>query len=220
MRIQAAVKTLALALPIAIAVNGCILIPEVEDRIVELAVGHSIVVPLNASGEINAHDDASTVDLDGQFDLADILDDNGLSADDVKDVKLAGVSYRITRAEAGRTITGGTVEFDTSPTPPGAEPTGAPPTAGFTNLITNFNADASATTDWITVTLDPAGVTAINSLLGAILTDLKNGTNTADRYVTYHVYGTSNPGADATDFDYEIKLNLTIVGTFETDVVN
>ena len=33
-------KALAIALPLTVAANGCILIPEVEDRIVELAVGH------------------------------------------------------------------------------------------------------------------------------------------------------------------------------------
>ena len=45
MRMHSKFKTLALALPLAILGSGCILIPEIEERIVELAVGHSIVVP-------------------------------------------------------------------------------------------------------------------------------------------------------------------------------
>jgi len=64
-------------------------------------------------------------------------------------------------------------------------------------------------------------VTALNTLLAAILADVKNGTSTADRYLTYHIYGASNPGSPSvTDFDWDFKVELTIVGSFKTKVVN
>ena len=220
MRMQTTLKTFALALPLAFALNGCILIPQIEDRVVELAVGHSVVIPFQARGINNFEDDAKVVDLDSDFDLATVLDDAGIDASDVKDVKLATVAYRVTRPQAGRTITNGQVEFQLSATAPGSLPTGAPPNAGFTQLVTSFTGDASTTTGWVAVPLAPAGVTALNTLLGQFLADVKNGTSTHSRFLTYHVYGASNPSGSNTDFDWEFKLELSIVGTFKTRVVN
>jgi len=213
-------KTLALALPVAFALNGCILIPKIEDRVVELAVGHSVVIPFQARGTINFEDDAKVVDLDSDFDLKSVLDDAGIDASDVKDVKLASVAYRVTKPQSGRTITGGQVEFQTSSSAPGSLPTGAPPTAGFTPLVTSFSADAGSATDYVAVPLAPAGVTALNTMLGQFLSDVKNGGSTHPRYLTYHVYGASNPSGSNTDFDWEFRLELSIVGTFKTKVVN
>ena len=220
MRMHSSLKTLALALPLAFALNGCLLIPQVEDRVVELAIGHAVVIPFQARGTINFEDDAKTVDLDANFDLATVLDDAGIDASDVTDVKLASVAYRITRAQAGRTITNGQVEFQTSATPPGTLPTGSPPNAGFTQLVTSFTGNAGSTTGWIATPLAPAGVTALNTLLGQFLADVKSGTATHPRYLTYHVYGASNPSGENTDFDWEFKLQLSIVGSFKTTVVD
>ena len=220
MRTQTTLKTFALALPLAFALNGCILIPQIEDRVVELAVGHSIVIPFNANGSTDFENDANTVDMDGGFDLASVLDDAGLDASDVKDVKLASVSYRITRAETGRSIDNGQVEFRTFTTDPGDVSLGAPPNAGYTQLVTNFSGSAASTTGWIAVPLASGGVDALNTLLGQFLADVKNGTSTHPRYLVYHVYGTSNPGGTPTDFDWEFRLQLSIVGTFKTKVVN
>jgi hypothetical protein len=222
MRIQTSLKTLALALPLAFALNGCLLIPQIEDRVVELAVGHAILIPFNANGSTNFENDANTVDMDGGFDLASVLDDAGLDASDVKDVKVASVSYRITRAEAGRSIDNGQVEFKTFTTDPGdvSGTLGAPPTAGYTQLVTNFSGSAASTTGWIAVPLASGGVAALNTLLGQFLNDVKTGQSTHPRYLVYHVYGTSNPGGTPTDFDWEFRLQLSIVGTFKTKVVN
>lgn len=207
-------KTLALALPLAIAVNGCILIPEVEDRIVELAVGHSIVVPFTSSGETNTHDEINTINVGLDVSLDQILSDNGIDASDVKDVKLAGVSYRVTQAEAGRSITGGTVEFvrHATSTPPGS------PT--YTPLVTSFTGNAGAVTGWITVPLNSAGVTGVNALLGELLTEAKGGAAATNTWITYHVNGVSNPTSTPTNFKWEFKLDLTIVGAFKTTIVN
>lgn len=222
MRMHTSLKALALALPLAFALNGCILIPQIEDRVVELAVGHAIVIPFDANGSTNFENDANTVDMDGGFDLAAVLDDAGLDASDVKDVKVASVSYRVTRAEPGRSIDNGQVEFKTFTTDPGdvSGTLGAPPTAGYTQLVTNFSGSAASTTGWIAVPLASGGVDALNTLLAQFLADVQNGTSTHPRYLVYHVYGASNPGGTPTDFDWEFRLQLSIVGTFKTKVVN
>jgi len=205
-------KTLALALPLAVVANGCILIPEIEERIVELAVGHSIIVPFTSSGETNTHDDTETINVALDVSLDEILDDNGIDASDVKDVKIAGVAYRVTQGEAGRTITGGTVEFRRHPT--------ATPAGTFLPLVTSFSADAGAPTSWITVPLSATGVADLNVLLADLLDEAKGNGPAANTWITYHVNGVSNPVADPTDFKWEFRLNLTIVGTIKTDIVN
>lgn len=205
-------KTLALALPLAVVANGCILIPEIEERIVELAVGHSIVVPFTSFGETNTHDEINTINVALDVSLDQILDDNGIDASDVKDVKIAGVAYRVTQGEAGRTITGGTVEFRRHPT--------AVPAGTFLPLVTSFSADAGAPTGWITVPLDATGVADLNVLLADLLDEAKGNGAAADTWITYHVNGVSNPTDDETDFKWEFRVNLTIVGTIKADIVN
>jgi len=220
MRMPTILKTLALALPVAFALNGCILIPQIEDRVVELAVGHSVVIPFTSQGATNFENDVKTVDLDGEFDLKSVLDDAGIDASKVKDVKLASVAYRVTRPEAGRTISNGQVEFKTFTSDPGTPALGAPPTATYDQLVTSFSGSAGAKTGWIAVPLASGGVTSLNTLLGQFLNDVKNGGSTHPRYLVYHVYGNSNPAATPTDFDWEFRLQLSIVGTFKTKVVN
>ena len=214
MRMHSYLKTLALALPLAVLATGCILIPEIEDRIVELAVGHSIVVPFVSSGETNTHNKTSTINVALDVSLDQILADNGIDATAVKDVKLAGVSYRVTTAEAGRSITGGTVEFvrHATSTPPGSPV--------YIPLVTSFGASAASTTGWITVPLASAGVTGVNALLTELLNEAKGLGPATNTWVTYHVSGVSLPLLTPTNFKWEFKLDLTIVGTFKTKIVN
>ena len=212
MRMHSKLKTLALALPFAVLGSGCILIPEIEERIVELAVGHSIVIPFTSLGETNVHDDTETINVALDVSLDQILADNGIDASKVKDVKVAGVAYRVTQGEAGRTITGGTVEFRRHPT--------STPAGTFLPLVTSFSANAGAPTGWITVPLAAAGVTDLNVLLADLLDEAKGNGPAANTWVTYHVNGVSNPTSDPTDFKWEVRLSLTIVGTITTDIVN
>jgi len=215
-------KALALALPLAVLANGCILIPEIEDRVVELAVGHATILGFTASGSSATHNDANTINLKLDVSLDQILSDNGIDASDVKDVKLASVAYRVTVPQTGRSINNGTVEFlrHATSTPPIAPGT-SNPTGGYTQLVTAFNASVASTTGWIAVNLDPAGVTALNSLLADFLTEAKGGAAATNTFITYHVNGTTSPAPPPdVNFSYEIKLELTIVGAFKTTVVN
>ena len=122
------------------------------------------------------------------------------------------MSYRVTQGEAGRTITGTTVEFQRHP--PGV------PTGTFVPLVTSFSANAGAPTGWITVPLNETGVADLNVLLAALLVEAKGGAAASNAWVTYHVNGTSNPTGTATSFKWEFKVDLTIVGTITTDIVN
>jgi len=200
-------RTALLVLPLMLGAWGCILIPEIVDRIVELAVAASTRATFVSSGETNTHDDTDVVNLSTNVNLKQVLADNGVDVTDVKDVKLMGVSYRVTKPEAGRSITGGTVTIQR-----GAGP--------VTSLVTAFTASAASVTGWIPVALDGAGVGVINAILTALLDEAKTGTPATDVTVTYHVQGVSVPGADPTDFIWEFKLDLSIVGTVKVQVVN
>lgn len=212
-------QTLALALPLAVVANGCILIPEIEHRVVELAVGHAVVVPFDATGSLNVLDETKVVDVTGDVDLPRIFEDNGIDASDVKDVRLAGVAYRVVRAESGRTITGGTVEIEPRPTPAPAAKIGSRILA-FSPLVSSFDGSAENLTGWITVPLNSTGVAVVNGLLSELLTEAKGGAVAPNHFIAYHVQGTSNPTGVESDFTWEFRIQLTIVGTVRVDVPN
>jgi flagellin-like hook-associated protein FlgL len=200
-------RTLVLALPLVLMNAGCILIPEIKERVVELAVGASTTVESHATGTTNVYDDTRTVDVKADVNLKDVLDENGVDVTDVKSIKLAGVSYRVTTAQAGRTISGGTVTI-------GRGSSAVVPTH---TLVTSFNASAASTTGWITVPLSADGVTQVNTLLDDLLKDVK-GTPASNTVVTYRIQGTSNPGNVDTDFVWEFKLELSIIGSVKVKV--
>ncbi len=200
-------RTAVLVLPLMLGAWGCILIPEIVDRIVELAVSASTKATFISSGETNTHNKTDVVNLSTSVGLKQVLEDNGVDATDVKDVKLMGVSYRVTVPEAGRSITGGTVTIQRG-------------AGAVTPLVTAFTASAASATGWIPVALDAAGVTLVNAILTDLLNEAKTGTPAPNPTVTYHVVGTSVPGATPTNFTWEFKLDLSIVGTVSVQVVN
>jgi hypothetical protein len=200
-------RTLAVALPLVLLNLSCILVPKLEDRNVELAVGASTSTIFDAKGSINTYQDTKTVDVHADIDLSKVLDDNGVKAEDVKDIKLVGVSYRIVVPEGGRSITGGTLTIQRSG-------------GAVTPLVTSFTADCSTADGWVTVPLDAAGVGVINTLIGDLLTEVKTGTPATNTSITYHVAGNSVPSGTATNFSWEFKLDLTMIGTVKVQVLN
>ena len=200
-------RTLAVALPLVLLNVSCILVPKLEDRSVELAVGASTSTIFDATGSINTYQDTKTVDIHADIDLPKVLDDNGVKSEDVKDIKLVGVSYRIVKGEAGRSIDGGTLTIQRSG-------------GAVTPLVTSFKADCSKPGDWVTVPLDAAGVGVINTLINDLLTEVKTGTPATNTSITYHVAGNSLPSGTATNFSWEFKLDLTMIGTVKVQVLN
>jgi hypothetical protein len=198
---------LALVLAAQVAGSGCLLFPEVEDRVVDLALGASTTATLTASGEINTLDDRDTVDVVNDVDLAGVLADAGIDVSDLKSIAVSGVSYRISRADptTGRAIQNGTVTIQRA---------GGPETT----LISNFASAADAVTPFQTAALDAAGVLVLNDILADILAELQGGP-AANGLVYLHVAGQSTP-SDPTDFEYQIKLDVSMVGSVKVQVVD
>lgn len=197
---------MALVAALAALNGGCLLIPQLKDRVVELAVTGSTTVEFHASGLINSFDETRSLDLRDEVDLQQILDDAGIDVTNVTNIALSGVAYRISVAdpEASREIVNGTVKVTRSG---GSEQT----------LVTAFNAAAGAVTDFTTATLDANGVTQLNNLLDEWLTELKGGAP-ANTAFSYHVSGDSFPSNVNTDFYWEVKVTISITGTVDVTV--
>src|SRR5512144_1665052 len=104
-------STLAALILAMLMGQGCLLLPEIEKRVVELAVGGSTTQEFVASGELNTIDDRDTVDVRTAIDLPGLLDNAGIDLNDVETIAFAGAAYRVTQQDptANRAITGGTV---------------------------------------------------------------------------------------------------------------
>jgi len=186
--------------------SGCPTVPSIQDRLVDLAVGGSTTLTIPASGVINTYDFTGPEDLNADLDLTSILDDAGIDVQDVKDVKLSGISYRVTVRDPnpGRTIANATV---TAQSGGGA----AKP------LVTNFTVKVDTVTTWTRAPLDTAGVTVINNVLASVLNSVKHGG--AVPIITYHVLGQSNPQGVSTSFTWQLRLDVSVVGTIKVKVL-
>ncbi len=200
---------LALVLALGVMNGGCVLIPEIKDRIVELAVGGSTVVEFVSNGTLNTYNETNTVNVLDGFDLAQILADAGIDVSNVTHIALSGVEYRITvpDPQAGRQIVDGNITIDRDGT------IGMP-------LITGFNTNADAVTDWQVAPLDPGGaaVASINAMLNDIRTELPLSPPPNVTTITYHMTGQSVPAVVPTNFTWEMKVKVTITGTVKVSV--
>lgn len=189
--------------------SGCPTVPKIEDRVVELALGASTTVSLPASGVVNIYSQDAPYDFALDFNLRKTLDDAGIDVADAKDIKLSGISYRVTVPDpnTGRTIANATVSAQR---PPG----------GTQPLITSFTQKVDAVSGWTKAPLDPAGVTLINGLLTDMLASAKSGVPVVNSAINYHVNGTSTPTDLSTTFTWEIRFDLSIVGTIRVKVLN
>jgi hypothetical protein len=184
--------------------SGCPLsIPDLKDKVIQLAVGGSTTALFHADGSINVSGDKDTVDIASQLDLNTIIRDAGVDPNDVLDIKLSGVSYRVTRLdpEPTRAIANGNVFITRQG---GTEQT----------LVANFSENpVNAVTSYKTAPLDPAGVAVLNGLLHDILLAVQaNSSTVPNSQVIYRFFGTSTPTTVTTDFDWEIKVDITVVG--------
>ncbi len=200
---------LTLVLALGVMNGGCILIPEIKDRIVELAVGGTTVVEFVSNGTVNSYNETNTVNVLNGFNLGQILADAGISVSDVTDIALSGVEYRVTVADPnpGRQIVNGNVTI-------------ARNGSGELTLISGFDAAAGAATGWEVAPLDPGGtaVTEINAMLNDIRTALPGSPPPNLTTLTYHLTGQSVPILIATNFTWEVKIKITITGTVKVSV--
>lgn len=203
------IKILALPLLAFLTLGAnCPLIPQLEERIVELALVHSTAVEFTSVGELNTIDQTETIDIVNDFDLEQILADAGVNVSDCKSIKVAGAAYVTTQPELGvaRQIQSGTITFHR---------------AGGSDvvLVSNFTEWVNEVLEYKAAPLNPAGVAEVNALLADILDGLKNNTP-ANSVVTYHLTGASYPATEMTDFKWKLRLDVSVVGTIKVDVLN
>lgn len=207
------IRLLAIAfLPLLLGNAGCPLVPKIEDRTVELAVGATTTQSFAFSGSTNQQDiKGGPVDLDAEIDLSQVLSDNGIDASSLKSVTLAGVSYRITKGDPVRTrkIEAGSMYIQRGG-------------SAEKPLVTDFTAQVGSTTDWVTVKLDKAGVDVVKLLLEDLLSIARSGRASIggrNTTISYRVHGVPTPPTPNMDFVVEFKLNLTVVGSVKVTVV-
>ena len=181
-----------------------------SDKVVEFVIGTPTTVEFLATGSVNTYDDTNTVNVKEDLDLENALDDADLDVNDVEEIQLVQVFYRVTVPEAGRSITNGALEF----TRLGA----ADP--GPHLVVSGFTADMSAATDWIDLTTDlQPGLTQVNDFLEECLAELKGtGPPVTAGTFEYHVSGNSIPASVPTNFQWEVKLVIQVVATRELEV--
>ncbi len=197
---------MALVLALAVMNGGCLLIPQIKDRLVELAVSGTTSSVFTVSGSDTQADVTDVVDVGAQLNLPQILDDAGIDVSQVTHIALSGVAYRIVRADAdaSREITSGTITIQRA-------------SGAVENLVIGFSAAPGAVSGFQNVTLDAAGVAVINTLLADILAALPNAP--ANPSVTFHLTGTmTSTSGNPADFDVEIKITIGITGTITVSV--
>lgn len=206
MRIHRFGLALAALVAVQFLASGCILTPTIEDRVVELVVTNSVTTTLHASGSTNVLTSNPSSSLIPTSDILSAIDDAGIELDSLVSISLQKVDYRVTTPDpvAARTINGSIrIGFGSS----------ASVTPG-TTLISSFTGGAGAVTPWTNVALTPAGVTLINNTLTTLLGELKSHT-AATHYVGYDATGTA-AGGGTTNFDYEVRLTMNVVGKVKT----
>lgn len=172
-----------------------------EEKVIYLTVGLDTTAGFMARGDLNSYDDADTIDVGPEIDLAATLDDYGIDLADVEWIKVSRVYYRIMKAEAGRSIVNGEVTVQR---------------VGVTGDILFVDqmepVDCSAVTGWIEVTdkLQASGVGLLNTVMADILAAELGGFTPANTTVRYGVTGQSLPGNVGTDFDWEIKVSFIV----------
>ena len=195
---------LAAVVALAVLNGGCILIPEMKDRIVELALTGDAVVEFHAIGVTGAIDELKTINLRDSVDLAGILADAGVDVNDVTNIALSGVAYRVSVADPNpsKQIDGNVTI--TQGGPPGKA------------LVSGFTAGAGAVSSFTTAPLDTAGVNVVNNLLTNWLKELQGGA-LANTIITYHATGTTPPAGN-TDFYWQLKITLAVTGKVKVSV--
>jgi hypothetical protein len=203
-------QPLVLVLIVAVMGNGCLLIPKVQKKTIELAAGGSTTIEFPVLGTIQSGTLDQTVNLAG-LDLATVLSDAGIDGSNVKDIKLAGVEYRVSVAdpEPDREITINDITIQVGA---GAEKK---------LVATPFTDAASSVYDFKLAPIDvasSAAVLEINGLLTNLLDNLKDGT-ALPTSLSCTMSAASIPADASMNFTLELRLKVSVVGTMEVTVV-
>lgn len=170
-----------------------------DEKIIEIIVAAAIEFDFVAEGELNIHDDTGSYDVKVELDLEQVLADADIDPGDLDSdaLKVSRIFYRITVAEAGRSIAGGNL-------------TAARGMGPAQVVVSGFGFSAAAVTDWIDITgtLGAGGIDLLNGVIEDCLIELQGGPEAMDTTVFYTVSGNSIPGEDPTDFKWAVKIQF------------
>jgi hypothetical protein len=182
------------------------------DKTIEVTVGAEVIARFEARGSINTFNDDYTVNVATDADIRQVLEDNGFEDEVVAYIE--GAFVRVTKQDNNatpRTVTG-TVTVEEGPG-------GGTPVDLLVNASAAVNDPALA--NWIPVPLQSAGVDLMNDALEEYLLDLYLGDPSPDEPVlTFHISGVSEPPQVETNFDWEVKVIMTLVGKKDVTVVD
>ena len=199
----------ALLAAASLAGNGCVLLPEIKEKVVQLAAGGTTSVGFVAHFLTNnLYNQQASVDLANALDLRKILSDAGLDVSGVKHIKVSGISYRVTRPDPldSRQIVNGSVTVD------------RPGVAIGVPIVTNFTETVNTVTAYKIAPVDRAGIALMNDLLADLLAAIQNNSTVLNSVIVCHLSGTSSPADNNTNFDWEIKVDISIVGEVKVSV--
>jgi hypothetical protein len=175
-----------------------------EERGIEIVAGANVESCFEARGSDNTFSETRTIDLVADADIRKILDDNGFDGKVVG--QLESAFFIITKPETGRVISGSVT-------------VNGQPFIGSQDF-NNIAIDEPEYSDWSGVELQEPGVNEINAILEEYFTAVYNGTNPPPTTVTIEIDGVSTPVDVATDFDWCVRLKLTLVGKKEIEVID
>ncbi|MBD3161387.1 MAG: hypothetical protein GF346_04205 [Candidatus Eisenbacteria bacterium] len=167
-----------------------------EEKGIDVVVGANVTALFEARGSENVYNDQTVVNLTEDADIQQILEDNGFDEKVVGRIESA--FYRVVKQDAGapdRTVSGEiTVDGNTL--------------IEYQSVWVNDPELA----DWTAAPLTQEGVDYINQILETYFTDIFLGNVPTDPVVTFSISGTSTPTNVETNFDWEIRVKLTLVG--------
>jgi len=178
-----------------------------EERGVDIVVGANIIAAFQARGEQNVYFDTEVVDLVDNADIDGALEENGF--EDKGLGRIQSIFYRITKPDVGapnRTVSGSV-------------------TADGHNLIdyTSLSVNDPALAEWTPASPDiirQDGIDYLNGLLESYFQAIFDETPPPITEVTFQVSGTSTPQAVPTDFNWEVRVTVVLVGKTVVDVVD
>ncbi|MCA9757319.1 MAG: hypothetical protein KDA27_16055 [Candidatus Eisenbacteria bacterium] len=191
--------------------SGCPLIPSIEEKTVELAVGSSLTLEFHAEGTENVLGGTDSFELDDEIDLAQVVEDAGVDISDVHDIAFVGLAYRVTNPDPNPNRRIEQVDISIARN-------------GGANLeiVSGFEDGAGSAYDFRTLDLSgadaDAAVDMINGMLDDLLLEAQGGTPQAPLAGSSTWSGVSSPTGENTNFDWEIRLDISIVGEVTLDL--
>lgn len=164
------------------------------DRLVDVAISVDLIAEFHATGSDNTFTGSKTVSIGDEIDINQIIEDNGLEEIDTLTVQSAFVRTTVKDPATNRTVSGSVTVRQGG---------------GADAAIINYTAaevNSVEYEDWVALPLETGGVTVLNEALQDLI-------DSGSASATFTTSGTSTPIDTPTNFTWEVKLRLNVVGT-------